>query len=130
MKRLLSLTVALLLLLACVSCGEDEDALVRVTSYLGARGEHDNVKLSQAQQSELLAFLEGLDADKHWDGGNATNCIKEYRFETQTRLWRYCSDDGDIQDVANNRLLFLSQEQADTLHDLLGIPRITVRDRS
>ena len=125
MKRLLLLTVAFLLLLTCGSCGEDEDALVCVI-YWGARGERDNVKLSQSQQSELLAFLEGLDADKHWDGSNATNCIKEYHFETQTRLWLYCSDCGDIQDVANNRLLFLSQEQADTLHDLLGIPRITV----
>lgn len=129
MKRLLLLTVAFLLLLTCVSCGEDEDALVRVTHRRNG-GEWDTVKLSQVQQSELLAFLEELDADKHWEGGNATNCIKEYHFETQTRLWRYCSDDGDIQDVANNRLLFLSQEQADTLHDLLGIPRITVRDRS
>ena len=128
MKRLLLLTVAFLLLLTCVSCGEDEDALVRVTHRRNG-GEWDTVKLSQVQQSELLALLAAIDECQWIEDAN--NCGNDYKFETQTRHWEYHSECGSMSDYTNDcRCIKLTQEQADTLHDLLGIPRITVRDRS
>jgi len=118
MKRLLSVLFALLLLISCVACGEDEDALVRVT-YLGR--EKETVNLSEEEASALLGFLEGLDEDKKWEK-TAHNCYNDYKFETQTRLWKYASSCGVLSDYSNNLCIELTQEQADTLHDILGIP--------
>ena len=126
MKRLLLLTVAFLLLLTCGSCGED--TLVRVTYWGDYNGEYEKVRLSEEKQSELLAFLEGLDKENWEDGDN--NCAKDYKFETKTRHWEYHASCGSLSDYPGDRCISLTQEQADTLHDLLGIPRITVRDRS
>ena len=124
MKRLLCGCLVLLLVIGCAACGEDEDALVRVAYWGDYNGEYENVRLSKEQQNELLAFLVGLDEEIWINDDN--NCAKDYKFETQTRHWEYHSSCGSLSDYTNNCCMSLTQEQADTLHDLLGIPRITV----
>ena len=124
MKRLLFVCLALLLLIGCAACGEDEDALMRVTYWGDHNGEYKNVRLSEEEESTLLAFLEGLDGENWINDDN--NCAKDYKFETQTRHWEYTSSCGALSDYTNNRCIELTQQQADTLHDILGIPHTTV----
>ena len=124
MKRLLCAFFALLLLIGCVACGEDEDALVRVTYRGDYNGEYEIVKLSEEKERALLTFLEGLDTES-WIN-DANNCAKDYKFETQTRHWEYTSSCGALSDYTNNRCIELTQEQADTLHDILGVLHTTV----
>ena len=124
MKRLLFVCLALLLLIGCAACGEDEDALMRVTYWGDHNGEYKNVRLSEEEESALLAFLEGLDGENWINDDN--NCAKDYKFETQTRRWEYTVGCGALSDYTNNRCIELTQQQADTLHDILGIPHTTV----
>ena len=123
MKRLWVFFFVLLLLSGCAACGEDEDALVRVTYWGDYNGEYEIVKLSEEKERALLTFLEGLDTES-WIN-DANNCAKDYKFETQTRHWEYSVGCGALSDYTHHRCIDLSQEQADTLHGILGIPHTT-----
>ena len=117
MKRLLSVLFALLLLIGCVACGEDEDALVRVT-YLG--GEQESVRLSQVQQNQIFEILAAQE-EKIWSE-DLTNCGYDYEIKTQTQAFLYTPSCGILTNPNSGCCVVLSQEQSDALHDILGIP--------
>lgn len=124
MKRLLSVLFALLLLIGCGACGEDEDALVRVT-YLG--GEQESVRLSEVQQNQIFEILAAQEG-KIWSE-DLTNCGYDYEIKTQTQTFLYTPRCGMLTNPDSGCCVVLSQEQSDALHDILGIPHEEVSAR-